>query len=368
AGGRRGDKGAGELHQGPSALYKALANPRLVIIGDPGAGKTTFLRWVAHTMAADRLGKKAGAARTILGLERARLPLLLPIAEWLDYRDRLSARNQGPALASAAQWLPEYLGSSAQAGNQGLTRDDFLQPLKDGDALILLDGLDEAPDPSRRAQAVKLIEALARAYPDCPLVVTSRPAAYRDKAVLNGFSHTTIEALDPDAIHTFLSRWSQALYPQQPGKAEAHRQALRSALEARREIRRMARNTVMLTALAVVHWNEKRLPEQRAELYESIIKWLSEAREQRPGRLPAQRCRQLLGELALAMQLGAGPGDGNGQGGRVVQLPRHQGAEWIAPQVAAIPAPADVQSGAGQVERAEAFLAEEELDSGILVR
>jgi hypothetical protein len=46
----------------------------------------------------------------------------------------------------------------------------------------------------------------------------------------------------------------------------------------------MVRNPVMLTALAVVHWNERRLPEQRAELYESIITWLSRSREQRPGR------------------------------------------------------------------------------------
>ena len=27
----------------------------------------------------------------------------------------------------------------------------------------------------------------------------------------------------------------------------------------------------MLTALAVLQWNDKRLPEQRAELYESIL-------------------------------------------------------------------------------------------------
>ena len=45
----------------------------------------------------------------------------------------------------------------------------------------------------------------------------------------------------------------------------------------------MARNPVMLTALAVVHWNEKRLPEQRADLYESILLWLARAREQLPG-------------------------------------------------------------------------------------
>ena len=43
------------------------------------------------------------------------------------------------------------------------------------------------------------------------------------------------------------------------------------------------RNPVMLTALAVVHWNERRLPEQRADLYESILTWLARAREQRQG-------------------------------------------------------------------------------------
>ena len=56
------------------------------------------------------------------------------------------------------------------------------------------------------------------------------------------------------------------------------------AVRVRAQIRRMARNPVMLTALAVVHWNELRLPEQRAYLYDSIITWLSRSREQRPGR------------------------------------------------------------------------------------
>ena len=377
----RGKTGADEPRGGSSQLYHALANPRQVIIGDPGAGKTTFLRWVAHILAEDRLGKRPGAARDALGLDRARLPLLIPIADWLAFRDALCRRNQGPPLDTASTWLLEYLTERAKAANQGLKRNDFQPMLEQGEALILLDGLDEAPDPRRRAEAVQLIEAVARGYPECPLVVTSRPAAYRDKAVLTGFSHTTIDPLDPSAIHTFLERWSQALFPNQTATADAHRQALQSALEARREIRRMARNTVMLTALAVVHWNEKRLPEQRAELYESIIKWLAEAREQRPGRLPAQRCRQLLGELALAMQRGGNDGDedpGNDQGkdnskrGRAVQIPRHQAAEWLAPHFPAPPNPAgadrDTGAGTSSVDRAEAFLAEEELDSGIVVR
>lgn len=50
------------------------------------------------------------------------------------------------------------------------------------------------------------------------------------------------------------------------------------------EIKRMARNPVMLTALAVVHWNERRLPEQRADLYASIVVWLARSRPQSAGR------------------------------------------------------------------------------------
>jgi formylglycine-generating enzyme required for sulfatase activity len=59
----------------------------------------------------------------------------------------------------------------------------------------------------------------------------------------------------------------------------------------------------MLTALAVVHWNERRLPEQRADLYESILLWLARARRSRPGRESAERCLELLQALALAMQM-----------------------------------------------------------------
>lgn len=196
-----------------------------------------------------------------------------------------------------------------------------------------------------------LIEHLAQAWKGCPLVVTSRPAAYQDDVVIGGFAHTHIEALDAAAIDGFLARWSRALFPECPDKAEAHRKELAAALASRREIRLLARNTVMLTALAVVHWNDKRLPEQRAELCESILRWLLEAREQRPGREKAQRCRQLLAELALAMQ--------SDPRGRQVQVTRRWAAERIAGRFG---------NDADAIERAEDFLAAEEIDSGILVR
>jgi hypothetical protein len=108
----------------------------------------------------------------------------------------------------------------------------------------------------------------------------------------------------------------------------------------------------MLTALAVVHWNEKRLPEQRAELYESILTWLARSREQREGRLSADRALEVLRELALAMQLH--------QDGRQVRVPRR----WAAERVAGYFGEPGDRFG---VDRAERFLREEEIDSGIVV-
>jgi formylglycine-generating enzyme required for sulfatase activity len=108
----------------------------------------------------------------------------------------------------------------------------------------------------------------------------------------------------------------------------------------------------MLKALAVVHWNEKRLPEQRAELYESILGWLARSREQRPGRTAPERTLEILRELALAMHLHPD--------GRQVQVPRR----WAAEQIAG--AFGDLESHIS-VDRAERFLEEEEIDSGIVV-
>jgi formylglycine-generating enzyme required for sulfatase activity len=351
--------GAGPGERGPrrrpehgnSLLKTALQNPRLVIIGDPGCGKTTFLRWVAHCLAGDRLGRAPGAARIRLGLDHALMPVLVSIADWLDFMERAKAQKNGPALSKSAEWLVYYLGVRATDANQGLAAADFRKELMVGNCALLLDGLDEAPDAQQRQRAVGVIEKLAQAYPECPLVVTSRPAAYQDRAVLADFAHTHIEALDAAAIEGFLGRWSRALFPESENNAERHRKELIAALTSRREIRIMARNTVMLTALAVVHWNEKRLPEQRAVLYESILRWLIEAREQRPGREKTQRCRQLLCDLALAMQAD--------RSGLQVQVTRRWAAERLASRFGA---------DADATDRAEAFLAMEEIDSGIVVR
>jgi formylglycine-generating enzyme required for sulfatase activity len=157
--------------------------------------------------------------------------------------------------------------------------------------------------------------------------------------------------LEDEAIDLFLKRWCEELFPESPRVAKDHHAELLDALRTRPEIRRLARNAVMLTALAVVHWDKKRLPEQRADLYESILEKLATSRP-RPGRQSPERCIGLLQNMALAMQ--------DHPRGRQVQVPRYWAAREIAP--AWREAPDEDRAGL-----AEQFLKDEELDSGIVV-
>ena len=324
----------------PVRLEDALKHPRLVITGDPGAGKTTFLRHIAFKMCEDVMRASAG-----------RFPILIRIAELAEHVRTCRHRREGPTVADAPGWLPHWLAARSAEFGWGLDAPFFERKLTDGEAAVLLDGLDEAPGRTDREAMVRLLENATRAYDKCSFVVTTRPLSYQGQAVLADFETANIAPLEPQTIETFLQRWCAALFSD-PASSASHLAELSGALRARAEIRRMARNPVMLTALAVVHWNERRLPEQRADLYESILIWLARSREHRPDRPTAERCLMLLQQLALAMQ--------NAPKGRAVQVAKGWAADALAPHFREVPEPE-------RLSRAQDFLEQEEVDSGIIV-
>jgi formylglycine-generating enzyme required for sulfatase activity len=360
------------------ALHEALHHERLVIVGDPGSGKTTFLHRVAHALCQTYRGNEPDAASRRLGLDDRTLPVLVKLVELAEHvtRHRREGRPGIPVALDAPAWLPHFLAAQSNDEAWDLGEEFFRKTLDEGPCLVLLDGLDEAPDRVARESLSRLVENVARAYRKARVVVTSRPGAYVGAAVISDFVHVHIEPLGTDAVQTFLTRWSEAIWPGALREALHHRDELVRALRVP-DIARLAQNPVMLTALAIVHWNERRLPEQRADLYESIIKWLSRAREQRPARPGAERCVALLQELALAMQAH--------REGRRIQMTLREAAEAIAPELRdAEFRDADVQAAATQatangpttteqvaerrrLEAAERFLIHEELDSGIVV-
>ena len=306
-----------------------LAHRTLLVVGDPGSGKSTFLKRVTFDLCNEHA--RGGP-----------LPARIDAAVLSTYIARQNEQKLGPADVASPEWIPVFLGAQCEEKNRGLGADYFRDILKAGGCRVLIDGLDETPDEPSRERLAKLIREAAAAFDSCRFVVTSRPEG---KAPIPDFEEVVIGDLEPEAIRAFLEKLAKQLYSTDETRERKFREDLEAAVNGRREIRKMTRNPVMLTALAVLQHNNVKLPEKRVDLYGSILEWLSKQRA-KPGRMPASDCLLRLRELALAMQ--------NHEEGRRKQVTLAWAGENLARRFA-------------NREAAERFLRAEQADSGIVV-
>jgi len=329
-----------------------LTLERLVILGDPGAGKTTFLRWVVFNSCESLLEGQSNATDDSSEDTPTLFPLFVRVRDLAEYIATQRRRDSGPASAESPGWLVEYLAVQSAEIGADLSPEFFKQLLEEGAAVLLLDGLDEAPTDAERESVGRLIHNLSLAFGRCRFVVTSRPMAFRGRIMLPDFAQIRIDFLLLPQIERFLDCWTRALFPDSERLAREHSSEFLLALSTNSELRRLATNPVMLTALVSVFWNAGQVPQLRSELYESIIAWFSRSRPGREDPRTANRYVRLLQALALAMQ--------NHPDGRHIQVSKHWAGERLADGLRDIPEDE-------RVDEAECFLRDEESHSGLVV-
>jgi len=138
-------------------LHEALASPRLAIVADPGAGKTTFLDRIAHALAKARLGRVPEEDQKRSGPVQGRFPLLIRAADLAAHVAEARRRNVGPMGERAPAWLAHYLATASKESGVELPEAFFLDELAGGAALVLLDGLDEVPTETERQWMAGLV-------------------------------------------------------------------------------------------------------------------------------------------------------------------------------------------------------------------
>ncbi|WP_143309412.1 SUMF1/EgtB/PvdO family nonheme iron enzyme, partial [Candidatus Entotheonella palauensis] len=253
-----------------------------------------------------------------LGLsEGGSLPILLPlrnVGAYLSTNFPSDDGTEGPAQLLG--FLRAYLENERIA----VSPDFFDADLEPGRSVILLDGMDEVGDSELRRRVARLIEAFARVYPHCRIVVTSRIVGYSGAARLGvGFATTTVRDFNLADVEQFLTHWHRlvAIGQMGPGADASHvaarqTQALMEAIRGNPRVRELAINPLMLTVIALVHRDRVKLPERRAELYAEAVdvllgKW-DEARGVEESHILDDRPfdtgdrRLLLQSLALRMQ------------------------------------------------------------------
>jgi formylglycine-generating enzyme required for sulfatase activity len=255
--------------ESPTVVWNRMFNDKekqMVILGQPGAGKTTLLDYLILVF--------TGHIHHSL---RADLKNPLPIFV------RLRDLGTGSLLA--------LIESPANSKLQKVPAGYFERHLKNGNCVVLLDGLDEVLDEKIHKKVAEEIHAFANEYPDNWMVVTCRAAGWHDQ--LPNFRQYSIQEFNSDDVHQFIGAWYREVTrteeinklggsprPELIKEAEARARQdsvkpsenLWKALSKNESLLRIARTPLILSLVTLVHKNRTAdLPKGRARLYRECL-------------------------------------------------------------------------------------------------
>ncbi|GAA2585007.1 NACHT domain-containing protein [Streptomyces tubercidicus] len=260
--------GAGQDDPPLPAEQALSGRGRVLVRGVAGSGKTTLLQWLAVAAARDELPE------ALAGL-RGRVPFLLPV--------RRFARE---GLPSPGAFLSAVGHRDAAAAPPGWTE----RVLAAGRALLLIDGIDEAPESAREQVRRKLGEWTAR-YPDNVWIVTSRPSAVPGNWLAGeGFSELSLAPMGREDVAAFIQRWHRAAAQRCPADLDRlghYERTLLNAVRITRDLGRLATNPLMCGLLCALHRDRRGyLPHGRKELYDAALSMLLERRDRERAMVP----------------------------------------------------------------------------------
>ncbi|WLE96714.1 MAG: NACHT domain-containing protein [Candidatus Electrothrix communis] len=299
--------------QTPRPVLEVCADlqlPRLVILGDPGSGKSSLLRFLALEWARDEDANRRYTAP---------LPLLIELRDYNQW-DCPNGKGFVSYLHHARTWH--------RLNQQTL---DALLKIP-GRVVLLLDGLDEIFDPKEREQAINDIHRFSNDYPDTRIILTSRVVGYKAQRLRGaGFQDFMLQDLDEEQIAQFLALWHETTFAD-ANEAERKRERLVKAIKDSRPIKLLAGNPLLLTLMAIINRYQE-LPRDRALLYEKaaellLQQWDTERLLQDfpglSGEIDLRAKSAILRRVALAMQTAEGQEEGRAaniiQGERLTSL------------------------------------------------
>jgi predicted NACHT family NTPase len=237
---------------------------KLMILGKPGAGKTTFLKYLA--------------IQCIKGeFQGERVPIFVTLKNFAETANR-------PGLL---QHITEETINSISSIRDVITY---------GKALVLLDGLDEVREEDSD-RILKEIREFSDRFPDNQFVMTCRIAA--KEYTFEKFTEVEVADFDDHQISNFANNW----FKEKAVKPET----FIKRLQENNRIKQLAASPLLLTLLCLAFEESGDFPANRSELYKEgldalLRKWDAKRgiqRDQIYKKLSVQRKEDLLSKIGL---------------------------------------------------------------------
>ncbi|WP_313930299.1 NACHT domain-containing NTPase [Nostoc sp. FACHB-133] len=253
-----------------SGLEVVRRYSKLMVLGKPGAGKTTFLKYLAM--------------QCIEGKFQAnRVPLFITLKDFAE----------APKKPDILKFIVQVLSSCGVLHTSVAVE----KLLKQGKALVLLDGLDEVREEDTK-RVLRQIREFSDLFHNNQFVITCRIAA--KEYTYESFTEVEMADFDEKQIAIFAQNWFQLT---DPVKSQRFIQKLKE----NKPIQELASSPLLLTLLCLVFGDSGDFPANRSELYQEgldvlLKKWDAKRnieREQVYKNLSLQRKEDLLSQIGL---------------------------------------------------------------------
>lgn len=230
--------------------------PLLMVLGGPGAGKSTYLR---------RVGLEALRVKDSQ-FQHECIPVMLELkqfdGEQVDIQAAIAQEFSNVGFDFSAEFVEEAL--------------------KQGKLLILLDGLDEVSkaNQDRVHQAIQdFVSRYSQKHQSNRFIASCRIAAFRSG--FTGFTDIELADFDDEQIQQFIKNWFQSALDQASKTAEKCWDLLND--NSYTPAKELAQTPLLLTFLCVVYDRTQSFPANRAALYRKALdilleEWAAEKR------------------------------------------------------------------------------------------